>query len=162
MAAAARGATAGGARLQAQGDLDTQALRAREMADAAGQYFGAATGQRGADLGLATSQASLNQGQRSANDQRELSWLVLGCRGGLDKMAPALSDRTFRAQLASLRLAVLFHHARLPIDAPRLSLRVGTTIRFDVSKRWLAAHPLTAHLLAKEAREWTALGYRFS
>jgi exopolyphosphatase/guanosine-5'-triphosphate,3'-diphosphate pyrophosphatase len=98
----------------------------------------------------------------SANDQRELSWLVLGCRGGLDKMAPALSDRTFRAQLASLRLAVLFHHARRPIGAPRLSLRVATTIRFDVPKRWLAAHPLTAHLLAKEAREWTALGYRFT
>src|SRR6266540_3635905 len=84
----------------------------------------------------------------SANEQRELSWLVLGCRGGLDKMSAALSDPTFRAQLAALRLAVLFHHARRPIDAPRLSLAVGVRIRFGVPARWLRAHPLTAHLLA--------------
>ncbi len=97
----------------------------------------------------------------SANEQRELSWLVLGCRGGLDKMSAALSDPTFRAQLAALRLAVLFHHARRPIDAPRLSLAVGVRIRFGVPARWLRAHPLTAHLLAREAREWTGLGYRW-
>jgi len=86
---------------------------------------------------------------------------VLGCRGSLDKMKAALSNRTFRAQLAALRLAVLFHHARRPIDAPRLSLAVGKTIRFAVPARWLRAHPLTEHLLAKEAREWTDEGYRW-
>src|SRR6266542_6542632 len=96
-----------------------------------------------------------------SSDLRELSWLVLGCRGGLDKMSAALSDPTFRAQLAALRLAVLFHHARRPIDAPRLSLAVGVRIRFGVPARWLRAHPLTAHLLAREAREWTGLGYRW-
>ena len=98
----------------------------------------------------------------SAQEQHELSWLVLGCRGGLAKMAPALSERTFRAQVAALRLAVLFHHARGPIDAPRLSLDVGVRIRFQAAARWLNAHPLTAHLLAQEAREWTALGYRWT
>jgi hypothetical protein len=60
-----------GANIQAQGDQDREALRAREMADAAGQYFGGAQGQRGRDLGLATSQAGLEVGQRGANDQRE-------------------------------------------------------------------------------------------
>jgi exopolyphosphatase/guanosine-5'-triphosphate,3'-diphosphate pyrophosphatase len=97
----------------------------------------------------------------SANEQRELSWLVLGCRGGLEKMGPALADRTFRAELVALRLAILIHHARRPIDTPRFSLAVGSTIRFVAPKRWLRAHPLTAHLLAKEAREWTGLGYRW-
>jgi exopolyphosphatase/guanosine-5'-triphosphate,3'-diphosphate pyrophosphatase len=97
----------------------------------------------------------------SAQEQRELSWLVLGCRGSLDKMAAALSNRTLRAELAALRLAVLFHHARRPIDAPRLRLDVGATIGFSVPGRWLRAHPLTAHLLDREAREWTALGYRW-
>jgi hypothetical protein len=28
-----------------------------------------------------------------------------------------------------------------------------------VSLRWLAAHPLTAHLLDKERAQWYALGY---
>jgi exopolyphosphatase/guanosine-5'-triphosphate,3'-diphosphate pyrophosphatase len=97
----------------------------------------------------------------SANEQRELSWLVLGCRGSLDKMTAALSDRTFRAQLAALRLAVLLHHARRPIETLRLSLAVGETIRFAAPARWLRAHPLTEHLLAREAREWTEQGYRW-
>ena len=58
-----------------------------------------------------------------------------------------------------LRLAVLLHHARRPIDMPRIRLEVGNTIHFGLSKRWLAAHPLTEHLLAKEFAEWAAVGY---
>jgi len=60
-----------------------------------------------------------------------------------------------------LRLAVLFHHARRKIDLPRLKLEMRSAIGFDVSKPWLRAHPLTAHLLDKEREEWEALGYRF-
>lgn len=70
-AAAGRGAIAQGARVQATGDQDQAALAAREQADAAGSYFGAATGQRGLDLGLASSQADLEAQRRAANDQRE-------------------------------------------------------------------------------------------
>jgi len=99
----------------------------------------------------------------SAREQQMVSWLVLGCRGGLPKMAAALSDSSFRAPLVALRLAVLFHHARRPIDAPRLKLAVGgRSIRFGVSARWRNAHPLTTHLLAKEQREWAGLGYRWT
>ena len=95
----------------------------------------------------------------SSQDQRRLALLVLGCRGGLTKMAPLLSDVDARAQLIALRLAVLFHHARGPIDAPRIVLKVGSDVRFRVAARWLKAHPLTAHLLAKERAEWEVLGY---
>jgi exopolyphosphatase/guanosine-5'-triphosphate,3'-diphosphate pyrophosphatase len=95
----------------------------------------------------------------SAREQQAVSWLVLGCRGGLSKTAAALGNAQFRAQLASLRLAVLFHHARRPIDAPRVELAVGARIRFGVPARWLKAHPLTAHLLAKEKHEWADLGH---
>ena len=70
-------------------------------------------------------------------------------------------DPRFRAQLCALRLAVLFHHARRPIAPPRLALSpVGSKIRFGVPGRWLARHPLTAHLLQKEAAKWRALGLR--
>jgi exopolyphosphatase/guanosine-5'-triphosphate,3'-diphosphate pyrophosphatase len=97
----------------------------------------------------------------SAGEQERLSWLVLGCRGGLDKVAPLLADPEFRAQLCALRLAVLFHHARRPIAPPRLALEADRTMRVDVPARWLAAHPLTDHLLQKEAHEWREQGFRW-
>jgi exopolyphosphatase/guanosine-5'-triphosphate,3'-diphosphate pyrophosphatase len=98
----------------------------------------------------------------SAGEQLDLALLVLGCRGGLDKMAASLDDPRFRARLIALRLAVIFHHARRPIDAPRVELKVGARVRLAVPARWLKAHPLTAYLLAKERDEWTAQGYAFS
>jgi exopolyphosphatase/guanosine-5'-triphosphate,3'-diphosphate pyrophosphatase len=95
----------------------------------------------------------------SAGEQRALSWLVFGCRGGLSKAAGALAEPRFRAQLVALRLAVIFHHARQAIDVPRIRLTVNARIRFGISARWLRTHPLTAHLLERERREWAELGY---
>lgn len=70
-AAAARGAMGSAQRVAAMGTQDMQALRAREMADAAGQYFGGASAQRGQDLTLAGDQARLEAAHRAAQDQRE-------------------------------------------------------------------------------------------
>ena len=95
----------------------------------------------------------------SAQDQRNLALLVLGCRGGLSKMADLLADRDAIAQILALRLAVLFHHARRAIDPPRIALKCARTIRFGIAKRWLAAHPLTSHLLDVEREEWADLGF---
>jgi exopolyphosphatase/guanosine-5'-triphosphate,3'-diphosphate pyrophosphatase len=95
----------------------------------------------------------------SAGEQTRLALLVYGCRGGLAKVQGHLSDAQIRAQLLSLRLAVLFHHARTTIAVPRIALKAGKRIRFAVSKRWLAGHPLTAHLLARERVQWAALGH---
>ena len=97
----------------------------------------------------------------SAGEQAQLAMLVFGCRGGLAKMHAVLGNAERRAQLLALRLAVLFHHARASISLPRLRLKVGRRITLDVSPRWLAAHPLTSHLLAKERTQWTGLGYRW-
>jgi exopolyphosphatase/guanosine-5'-triphosphate,3'-diphosphate pyrophosphatase len=95
----------------------------------------------------------------SAREQQDVAMLVLGCRGRLDKMTPVLAGATFRPLLAALRLAVLFHHARRPIDAPRMSVALRPRINVAVSMRWQKAHPLTAHLLAKERAEWALAGY---
>ncbi|HET9045729.1 MAG TPA: Ppx/GppA phosphatase family protein [Casimicrobiaceae bacterium] len=95
----------------------------------------------------------------SAQEQRRLAHLVLGCRGGLAKMAPLLPDADMRAQLLALRLAVLFHHARGPIVQPRVALSVDRAIRVGVSARWRRAHPLSSYLLDHERDEWRALGY---
>src|SRR6202171_3421880 len=95
----------------------------------------------------------------SAGEQSRLAILVYGCRGGLAKVSAALSDPDLRAQLFSLRLAVLFHHARTIIALPRIELAAGGRIGLGVSERWLATHPPTAHLLAKERRQWEELGH---
>ena len=95
----------------------------------------------------------------SAGEQTRLALLVYGSRGGLAKVGSALGDPQVRTQLLSLRLAVLFHHARTTITVPRLRLRARSRIRFGISKRWLERHPLTAHLLARERAQWTELGY---
>ena len=98
----------------------------------------------------------------SAREQERLSWLVLGCRGSLDKVASRLDDVEFRAQLCALRLAVILHHARRSIARPKVSLAVGRRIRFGITAGWLEAHPLTGHLLQKEAREWKAAGFAWA
>jgi exopolyphosphatase / guanosine-5'-triphosphate,3'-diphosphate pyrophosphatase len=95
----------------------------------------------------------------SAQEQRQLALLVLGCRGGLSKMTELLTNIDLVAQILSLRLAVLFHHARRAIDTPRIALKAGHSIKFGVAKRWLKVHPLTSHLLDVEREEWKALGY---
>jgi exopolyphosphatase/guanosine-5'-triphosphate,3'-diphosphate pyrophosphatase len=95
----------------------------------------------------------------SAGEQQRLALLVLGCRGSLEKVADWLGDADLRAQIFALRLAVLLHHARRPIDAPRIDVSVGRTIRCRVPARWLAARPLTAHLLDKELASWGEAGY---
>jgi exopolyphosphatase/guanosine-5'-triphosphate,3'-diphosphate pyrophosphatase len=98
----------------------------------------------------------------SEQEQHRLALLVLGCRGGLSKVGALLDDEDARAQFLALRLAVVFHHARVAIDTPRITLTAGSAIRFAVPARWLKAHPLTAHLLARERGEWESLGYRFT
>jgi exopolyphosphatase / guanosine-5'-triphosphate,3'-diphosphate pyrophosphatase len=95
----------------------------------------------------------------SAGEQYRLALLVFGCRGGLAKVGPALDDPDVRSLILSLRLAVLFHHARTALPAPRIKLKVAKRIHFGISQRWLESHPLTAHLLAKEREQWGELGY---
>jgi exopolyphosphatase / guanosine-5'-triphosphate,3'-diphosphate pyrophosphatase len=97
----------------------------------------------------------------SAKEQQHLALLVNGCRGGLTKIAEVLASADTVAQILALRLAVIFHHARRPIDTPRIALRIRRAVAFGVSKRWLNAHPLTAHLLTKERDEWASLGIRW-
>lgn len=94
----------------------------------------------------------------SAGEQSRIALLVFGCRGGLAKVKAALGEEQLRAQLLALRLAVLFHHARAAIALPRLRLKISGRIALTASARWLAARPLTAHLLDKERVQWAALG----
>ena len=95
----------------------------------------------------------------SAREQQRLSFLVLGCRGGLVKMAPALGDVTFRAQLFALRLAVLLHHSRREIALPPWRAALVPNLCFALPLQWRNAHPLTVHLLARESAAWAEAGF---
>ena len=95
----------------------------------------------------------------SSGEQNRLALLVFGCRGGLVKVADAIRDRQTRAAVLALRLSVLIHHARANVDVPKIRLEVARGIRLGISRRWLAAHPLTDYLLAKERAQWAELGY---
>jgi len=95
----------------------------------------------------------------SSGEQQRLALLVFNCRGGLAKVGSAVSDRQTRAAVLALRLAVLIHHARASVDVPRMRLEVMRGIRVGISRRWLAAHPLTDYLLAKERTQWAELGH---
>ena len=95
----------------------------------------------------------------SAGEQSRLALLVFGCRGGLAKVAPPSATSRSAPPCSPLRLAVLVHHARSTIAVPRIRLEIARGIRFGISQRWLAAHPLTDYLLAKERAQWAALGH---
>jgi exopolyphosphatase/guanosine-5'-triphosphate,3'-diphosphate pyrophosphatase len=95
----------------------------------------------------------------SSGEQVRLALLVYGCRGRLDKVAGTLHDAEVRTELLALRLAVLFHHARTTIAVPRIRVETSRLIRIAMSRRWLAAHPLTDYLLAREAKQWAEQGY---
>jgi exopolyphosphatase/guanosine-5'-triphosphate,3'-diphosphate pyrophosphatase len=95
----------------------------------------------------------------SQSQQRRLGELVLGQRGGLRKLEPAI-DRILTAwQVLCLRLAVIEHHARGEVDARGLLLsRSGNEARLQYSTQWAEAHPRTAYLLREEAEAWNKQG----
>jgi exopolyphosphatase/guanosine-5'-triphosphate,3'-diphosphate pyrophosphatase len=98
----------------------------------------------------------------STSDQERIATLALAQRGNLRKVADALADRERAAKILALRLAIVFAHARRPIELPRWSLKFGGSTELEMDARWLAEHPLTHHLLEEEAGHWERVGRRFS
>ena len=103
----------------------------------------------------------------SRYDQTQMSTLVLGQRGNLKKVENALQDPTFVNMLLSLRLAVIFAHARRTLRLPEIKLeRVAhtrkTAFRLWVDPQWLSRHPLTGYLLEQESLVWARVGMEFT
>jgi exopolyphosphatase/guanosine-5'-triphosphate,3'-diphosphate pyrophosphatase len=95
----------------------------------------------------------------SQSQQRRLGELVLGQRGGLRKIEPALARAISAWQVLCLRLAVIECHARGEVDARGLQLsRSGNEARLNFSARWAEEHPRTAYLLREEAEVWNRQG----
>jgi exopolyphosphatase/guanosine-5'-triphosphate,3'-diphosphate pyrophosphatase len=95
----------------------------------------------------------------SQSQQRRVSDLVLGQRGGLRKLEPALSNPTFAWQTLCMRLAVIKCHARRAIDTRALRLeRDGDVAQLEFGREWAEANPRTLHLLREEAAAWSRQG----
>lgn len=93
----------------------------------------------------------------SQSQQRRVSRLVLGQRGGLRKLEPDIAEPQFAWQVLCLRLAVIECHARGPVDPLVLRLqRSGTHARLLLDPAWAAAQPRTVHLLREEAQAWAS------
>jgi exopolyphosphatase/guanosine-5'-triphosphate,3'-diphosphate pyrophosphatase len=95
----------------------------------------------------------------SQNQQRRVSELVLGQRGGLRKIEPQLASETFAWQVLCLRLAAIKCHARREVNDKALSLRVrGREAQVSVKPGWAEHNLRTLYLLQEEAATWTRSG----
>ena len=95
----------------------------------------------------------------SQSQQRRISELVLGQRGGLRKLDQPLAQPDFAWQALCLRLAVIECHARSPVDAHALQLtRNARRAQLHYSANWAQQHPRTLHLLHGEAEAWARHG----
>jgi len=99
----------------------------------------------------------------STTDQQRIATLILAQRGNLKKVAEALTDPARVAKILALRLAVLFCHARQPVQMPKWTLggRRGA-FELQLDGDWLSRHPLTQFLLEEESGQWDKVGQKLS
>ena len=95
----------------------------------------------------------------STSDQERIALLVLAQRGNLKKVLFALDDRERAIKILVLRLAVIFNHARRPVELPRHAIRFNRAIEISIDGAWLGRHPLTQYLLDEEAGHWSRVGF---
>ena len=97
--------------------------------------------------------------RNSASSRCWCSAAAAGCRrwpSSLDERRPRRANPVAAARRAVPSRAAADRHA-----AHRARGR-ASDIRFRIAKRWLKAHPLTAHLLDVERAEWKSIGENFS
>ncbi len=98
----------------------------------------------------------------SRPNQECLSTLVLAQRGNLLKVEKAIQRAIYRAQIISIRLAVIFAHTRLPTELPTMKLTVKENgFKLSLCAQWLQQHPLTHFLLENEVVFWNKVKYDF-
>ena len=94
----------------------------------------------------------------SQAELHRLSLLVLGQRGKLRKLDADFDDVLFVMQLMSLRLAIIFCHARRDPDTSgvqfSLDLRQPNRLMLACPTSWSETYPQSAHLLREEVLAW--------
>ena len=92
----------------------------------------------------------------SQSQQRRVAELVLGQRGSLAKLGPALARDGLAWKVMALRLATLLCHARsdLPRDVVALE-RASNGAVLTLDENWAHGHPRTMFLLNEEVQAWS-------
>ena len=94
----------------------------------------------------------------SQAELHRLGLLVLGQRGKLRKLDADFDDVLFVMQLMSLRLAIIFCHARRDPDTSgvqfSLDLRQPNRLMLACPPGWSETYPQSAHLLREEVLAW--------
>ena len=100
----------------------------------------------------------------AVNEMHALSQLVLGHRGKLRKIEPALDEPSFAAQLLALRLAVILCHAHREPELAALGVEAAGPRGFAVrcSADWCERFPQSAHLLREEVLAWQKTPWRLT
>ena len=93
-------------------------------------------------------------------DQDIMATFVLSQRGNLKKIEDALDTIITCEAAFALRLAVIFAHARRPVELPVMTfIRKGPReLVVKLDGVWLNAHPLTDVLLKDESAAWAKIG----
>lgn len=93
-------------------------------------------------------------------DQDIMATFVLSQRGNLKKIEDALGTIITCEAALALRLAVIFAHARRPVELPVMTfIRKGPReLVVKLDGVWLNAHPLTDVLLKDESAAWAKIG----
>lgn len=93
-------------------------------------------------------------------DQDIMATFVLSQRGNLKKIEDALDTIITCEAAFALRLAVIFAHARRPVELPVMTfIRKGPReLVVKLDGVWLNAHPLTDVLLKDESVAWAKIG----
>ena len=93
-------------------------------------------------------------------DQDIMATFVLSQRGNLKKIEDALDTIITCEAAFALRLAVIFAHARRPVELPVMTfIRKGPReLVVKLDGVWLNAHPLTDVLLKDESAVWAKIG----
>ncbi len=94
----------------------------------------------------------------TAREQRLMSTLILGQKGNLRKISQSLVDPNLAKAVLSLRLAVMFMHAKLNGDCGGVQVKMKNRIELVISRDWLSMHETASYGLQKEREAWEEVG----
>jgi exopolyphosphatase/guanosine-5'-triphosphate,3'-diphosphate pyrophosphatase len=94
-------------------------------------------------------------------EQHLLSVLLLAQKGNLRKVQDAIADIEIVRALVSLRLGILFMHARIDPAVAPVRLSVRSRIELTLGASLTLHHPTLAYWLSKETTTWAEVGHQF-
>lgn len=98
----------------------------------------------------------------TTHEQQVLSTLILAQKGNLRKVQQELAEADLAKAVLSLRLAIIFMHARLDPMTERVRLRIKSRIELEMNKKTMTDHPTLFYWLTKEQGAWQEIGLEFA